>query len=557
MHTSEAADGCQRRGFARRLESPRTLDKGDTWEIMTSRYQTHPYRWHGLAFIALSLLVASLNDTILGTSLPTIVRDLGSSTGEMQWIADAYLLVFASLLLTMGSLSDRYGRKRFLQAGVGLFGVFSILAGLVRSTELIIVARAAQGLAAAIIFPSTLSLITAMFPDGYERGRAIGIWSAMFGLGVGMGPLLGGWLVEHFHWSLAFFVNVPFALAAIVGGQIFLPRSRDETAPRPDIPGVVLSSVGLFALVFALIEAGSLGLTAPPVLAGFSIFVVMLAAFLWWEQRASNAMLPLYVFKNMSFTAANIALAFSLFTLIGVFFYIPQYLQGVLGYGPLEAAVRLLPQALLSVVFAILSATVVRWVGMKWAVAGGLAVGTFSLFLLSLVVQPHLSYWWLIGILILLCVGIDTALPAATMSVMGSVPSAKAGIGSAMNEMTGQVGGALGIAALGALLNGHYLREIVPLTSELSSEAYADVANSIFSAHQVGAELPAVLGQRVTAVADAAFSNGLSLALAVGAGVMLVITVITWVLLPSQIQPMREAERQQDTKGVAVEHVRL
>ena len=525
---------------------------------MTTYYETHRYRWYGLVFVALSLLVASMNDTILSTALPTIVRDLGSSSSQMQWIADAYILVFASLLLTMGSLSDRFGRKRFLQMGVALFGVCSLLAGLVRSTELLIVARAVQGLGAAIIFPSTLSLITAMFPSPHERGRAIGIWSAMFGLGVGIGPLLGGWLVEHFHWSLAFFVNAPFAVVAIVGGQVFLPQSRDETARRPDVPGVILSSTGLFALVFALIEAGSVGWAAPPVLAGFAVFGVLLVVFLWWEGRAPNAMLPLYLFKNMSFTGANIALAFSLFTLMGVFFYIPQFLQGVLGYSPLEAAVRLLPQAVLSVVFAMLSATVVRRVGMKWAVAGGLAVGTVSLFLLSLVAQTHLSYWWLIGILIFLVAGIDTALPAATMSVMGSVPPNKAGVGSAMNEMTGQVGGALGIATLGALLNGHYLRQISVLQPDLSAGANAGVANSIFNAHQVAAQLPGALGQRVVAVADAAFAGGLSLSLAAGAGVMLTITVVTWLLMPAEVQAMREPDLVHPASGPAApERVRL
>ncbi len=499
-------------------------------------------RWIGLGFVAISLLVVSLNDTILTTALPVIAGQLESSASQIQWIADAYILVFASLLLTMGSLSDRYGRKQFLQLGVGLFGAFSLLAAFANTTPLLIGARALQGIGAAIIMPSTLSLITAMFPEPHERARAIGIWSAVFGVGVGIGPLVGGWLVVSFHWSAAFLFNLPFVVIAIIGGQFFLPQSRDECAPRADIPGVILSSLGLFALIFALIDAGSAGWTHLRVAVFIVCFFLLLAVFIWWERRADHAMLPMYLFKNMSFTAANIGMTMAQFTLLGIVFYVPQFLQGVLGFNAWEAAIRLVPIAILAVIVMTQSAFVVRRFGIKWAVAGGFLIATVGMLLLAAVMRPYMPYWQLLVIAIVLVLGVDTAIPAITVSIMGSVPPTKAGVGSAMNEMTGQIGGALGIATLGSLLNNVYLRRIVPLKSELDAGTYAGVARSIFNAHRVAEKLPAEVARQVTQVADAAFTAGLAEALSIGGLNLLTIAVITAVLLPAHVQQTPEPE---------------
>ncbi|MCD4684642.1 MAG: MFS transporter, partial [Anaerolineae bacterium] len=306
----------------------------------------HAQRWLGLAFICVSLLVISLDNTILNVALPSISRDLDASQSELQWIVDAYILVFAALLLTMGSVGDRYGRKRALQIGVALFGVFSLMAALSTSTEMLIVSRALLGIGGAIIMPATLSLITAMFRDAKERAQAIAIWAAVFGLGIGIGPLLGGYLIEAFDWGAVFFVNVPVAIVALIGGQMFLVESRDENAPSPDIPGVVLSFTGLFALVYAIIEAGVDGWGATNVLVAFAVAAVLLVVFFWWEARAKNAMLPLYLFRNPSFTGANIAMTLMMFGMFGAMFFLSQYLQSVQGYTAIETGWCLLPMSL-------------------------------------------------------------------------------------------------------------------------------------------------------------------------------------------------------------------
>ncbi|MAT42110.1 MAG: MFS transporter [Anaerolineaceae bacterium] len=444
------------------------------------------YRWIGLIFICISLLVVSMNDTILNVSLPVIAKALNASTKDLQWVGDAYILVFASLLLTMGTLSDRFGRKLFLQIGVILFSVFSIVAAVSTSIQLVIFARALQGIGGAIIMPSTLSMISTVFKESKEKAKAIAIWNAMFGLGIGIGPLIGGGLLEvpWLDWRSVFVINIPFAVVALIGVSLFLPESKDKLSKKPDIPGVVLSSCGLFFLVFAIIEAGERGWGNGFVFWGLIAAVFCIGMFLWWESKTKNAMLPLAFFKNRTFSGANITLMMSLFSIMGLMFFLPQYFQGVQNLSPVQTAIRLVPQGIISILVSANSHQVITRFGIKKSVTFGFLFGAIGLFFLYWVLSINTSYW-LILIGIALCfLGMDTAMPASTIAIMEAVPESKAGIGSAMNEMTGQIGSALGIAVMGSTLNSAYLRKTGEMQITIGTELYEIVSNGIFSAQR-------------------------------------------------------------------------
>jgi EmrB/QacA subfamily drug resistance transporter len=547
------------------------------------RTNSNNRRWLGLLFICVSLLVISLDNTILNVALPSIATDLNASASELQWIVDAYILVFAALLLTMGSVGDRYGRKRALQFGVTTFGVFSLMAALSTSTNMLIVSRALLGIGGATIMPATLSLITASFRDPRERGQAIAIWAAIFGLGVGIGPLIGGYLIEYYEWSAVFLVNVPVALVALVGGQIFLEESRDENAPRPDIPGVILSFTGLLALVYGIIEAGQNSWTANHVLISFGAAAVLLGVFAWWEWRTPHAMLPLYLFKNMSFTGANVAMTLMMFGMFGAMFFMSQYFQSVQGYSPVETGWRLLPMALVIMVAAGMSARVAQRFGTKLAVGSGFLIAAGGMFYLSRVATVDASYGTVFLGLAILATGMGTAMSPATDSIMGSVPVRKAGVGSAMNDTTRQVGGALGVAVLGTLMNNTYLNQVGVLKGELNQlqgqmampgssaqpfagPAWEAISSGIQQAHKVaemlgqqfGAAAPPQASQmfdRIVSVANKAFVNGMTEAMLAAAVIMLVASVFTFVVLPAEVHCIEEEcaedEAMRDTEASA------
>lgn len=503
-------------------------------------------RWRGMIFICISLLVVSLDNTILNVALPSIAVDLEATSSELQWIVDSYILVFAALLLTLGALGDRFGRKRALQSGLVLFGIGSLAAGLSGSTEMLIATRAFLGIAGALILPATLSIITATFPP-QERPQAIAIWAAVFGLGVGIGPVAGGLLLQNFTWHSVFFVNLPVVVVALIGGQLFLSESRDENAPRTDVPGVVLSIIGLFALVYGIVEAGVVGWTEQNVLLAFGIAFVFLAAFVWWEARYPHAMLPMYFFRNMAFTGANLSLVLVTFSLFGAVFFLSQYLQSVLGFTALEAGIRILPQAFTLTLFASLSARISARLGTKYTVALGIALGAAALFYMSQVFRVDTPYSQIIIGQLVLAAGLGTAISPATNSVMSAVPVHKAGIGSAMNDTTRQLGGALGVAVLGTILNSVYLRGVQPLLTEVETvfstlpaseatrqQALNAIERSIQGAVAVAARIPnPELAENIRNTARLAFVDGMSTALLIGAVIMVGAALLTLAILPN------------------------
>jgi EmrB/QacA subfamily drug resistance transporter len=340
----------------------------------------HRRRWATLCVLSLSLIVIGLDNTILNVALPTLVRELGATQSQLQWMVDAYILVFAGLLLTMGALGDRYGRKLALTAGLVIFGLSSVAAAFADSANALIAARAVMGVGGALIMPSTLSIITNVF-SGPERGRAIAAWAAVAGLGIILGPVLGGWLLENYWWGSVFLINVFVVAAAIVLGYFLIPESKDPAATPLDPVGAGLSIVGLVALVYAIIEAPAKGWTDPIVLAAFGAAAVLIVVFLWWESRVEHPMLQLGFFENPRFSAASVAITLVFFAMFGTVFLNTQYLQFVLGYSPLEAGFRVMPVATM-IVAAPLSARFAERFGTKKVVTTGLVIVSIAMSIL-------------------------------------------------------------------------------------------------------------------------------------------------------------------------------
>src|SRR3954449_1678388 len=325
-----------------------------------------------LTSLLLASFVINLDTTIVNVALPSLVRELHASTSQLQWIVDAYSLVFAALLLAAGSLSDRVGRKGMLLAGLGVFGGASLLGGLTTSPSQLIVARAVMGLGAALIFPATLSLISNVFTERAERARAIGLWGASAGVAIALGPIAGGWLLEHFSWTSIFFAMTPVAALAAVLVARYVPTSRDPSAPRADRPGLVLSTAAMATLIYTIIEAPNHGWSSARSIAGFALAAALFAAFVTWERRTPEPLLDLGLFRNLRFTAASGSVTVVFFSLAGFIFLITQYFQFFKGYSPLSTGVHMLPVAASVGVMSVLGTRLAVRFGTKLVVATGL-----------------------------------------------------------------------------------------------------------------------------------------------------------------------------------------
>jgi len=498
-------------------------------------------RWWGLAVLCLSLVLIVLDNTVLNVALPTLVRELGASTTQLQWMVDAYVIVFAGLLLTAGALGDRYGRRRALQAGLVVFAVASALASLSGSTGQLIGARAVMGLGAAFVMPATLSIITNLFTDPTERARAIAIWAGMAGVGVALGPVVGGWLLEHFWWGSVFLINLPIVALALVTGRMLLPESRHHTGHRLDVVGAVLSIAGIGALLYAIIEAPQHGWGDSTTLASFAVAAAVLVAFGWWEHRVEAPMLDIAFFRNPRFSAASGSIALVFFALFGSFFLFTQLLQFVLGYTPLEAGLRLLPISLVLGAVSPLSARLVERLGTKVVVTTGLLTVAAGLAMLSTFIMGS-SYGDLLGGMLVMAAGMGLTMAPATESIMGSLPPAQAGVGSAVNDTTRELGGALGVAVLGSLLASGYastLGETFP-GGLLPPEVTGVVRESVGAALQVAAGMgPA--GEGLALAARGAFVDAMGTGVVVAAGAALVGALISALFLPGRAVTTGEA----------------
>lgn len=478
-----------------------------------------PRRWWTLAVLCLSLLVIGLDNTILNVALPTLQRDLDATSSQLQWIVDVYMLVFAGVLLTAGSLGDRFGRKRALSLGLLVFGAGSLGSALATTPEVLIAMRALMGVGGAFIMPSTLSILTATFPAD-ERGKAIGIWAGFSGVGIAIGPVAGGWLIEHADWSWIFLVNLPVVIAALVAGRWLVPESRDESAPPLDLRGFTLSFAALTTLIWGLIEAPARGWTDGLILAAFVLALVVLAAFVWWERRAPAPMLDVALFRNPRFSASSAAISLAFFSLFGMIFFLTQYLQMVRGYDALEAGLRTLPVAAGLIVGGPSGAKLAERFGLRAVVPFGLVAVAAGMSLLAFA-EADSGYGLIAGMLVLLGYGIGTAMAPATDAIMGSLPEAKMSVGSAINDTTRVAGGALGVAVLGSLLASGYRGDMDSLGG-LPEVARDSLAGAL-----------ALGDPRVVGAAQEAFLSGMHTAALVAAGVALAGALVAAVFLPS------------------------
>jgi EmrB/QacA subfamily drug resistance transporter len=504
-------------------------------------------RWWTLGVLCFSLLVIGLDNTILNVALPTLVKDLHATASQLQWMVDAYVLVFAGLLLTSGALGDRYGRKLALNAGMWLFGAGSIASAFSGSAGMLILARGTMGIGGALIMPSTLSILTNVFPPR-ERGQAIGIWAAVSGLGIILGPVIGGYLLDHFWWGSVFLINVPIIAIALVSGWFLIPESKDPEARRLDPMGALLSIAGLSALLYAIIEAPTRGWTSGTTLTFFALAVVLIGIFMWWEIRSDHPMLDLRFFENPRFSAASMSITLVFFAMFGSIFLLTQHLQFVLGYTPLQAGVRLMPVATL-IVAAALSSRLTDRFGTKVVVVTGLVIVSMALFLLTTlsITSGYLPVALSIAIL---GMGMGTTMAPATDSIMGSLPLGKAGVGSAMNDTTRQVGGALGVAIVGSIMSSSYSSHMAAAVKGLPAQAAAAARNSVGAATGV-AQHAGPAGAALLRSAHIAFVNAMGDAVMVAAGVALLGAIVSLLFLPAR--PIEEpAAIQEDERELEV-----
>lgn len=496
----------------------------------------HHRRWVTLGVLCLSLMIIVMDNTILNVAIPSMMKDLHASNTDIQWIIDAYTLVFACLLLTTGSLSDRFGRKGALQAGIVLFGVGSVSAALSNSVTHLILSRAFMGIGGALIMPATLSILTNVFRDPRERGRAIAIWAGFSGLSVAIGPVTGGLLLEHFEWSSVFWVNLPIGITALVLGAFLIPTSRDPNQRPIDIPGAVMSVITLGSLLYGIIEGPVRGWSDSLVLGSFGLSVVAAIGFITWELHTPDPMLDIRFFKNPRFSAANGAVTMTFFALFGSMFLMTQYWQLVHGYSPLGAGVRLVPYAGVMMVTAPLSARVVERFGTKRVVTTGLMIIAASLLTLSFI-HAGTPYPRVISVFCVMAVGMGMTMAPATESVMGSLPREKAGVGSAVNDTTRQVGGALGVAIIGSVVTSLYASKVGDIAGRFSvtGEAMTQAKESLRNALDVSSTFgdPAVAQSFTNDVKDA-FVSSLSVGLRLSAAVILIAALVVWRFLPAR-----------------------
>ncbi|MAT06075.1 MAG: MFS transporter [Acidimicrobiaceae bacterium] len=478
-------------------------------------------RWFLLGVMCLSLVMVVMAVSGLNVAIPSLQQDLDATATDLQWIVDAYAIVFAGLLLSAGAIGDRFGRKRLLMIGLAIFAGGSLLGAIADTANQVIASRAVSGIGAAFVMPATLSLLTAIFPP-HERGKAIAVWAGFAGAGGALGPLLvgflltGWWIFPSFWWGSAFVVNAVTPLIVIVIVAIYAPRSKDDESTPLDPIGAVLSLVGIGALLFGIIEGPARGWSDDLVVGGFVVGIGLLVGFVVWERHTEHPMLPMPYFRSRPFSTGTVIITLGFMVMFGFFFLITQYFQFVKGYSPLRAGVATLPFAFTMIAVSPRSDHLVQRFGLNRVVAGGFASMAAGFLLLGFV-TPATPYLSIAAGFVLLAAGMAVTIAPATGAIMSSVPLNKAGVGSAVNDTTREFGGALGIAVLGSIVASQY-RSSFDATG-LPAEVAAAADESIGAAVGVGRRLGGDAGADLIEQAGVAFTDAVNVAFFASAAV--------------------------------------
>lgn len=516
----------------------------------------HPRRWWILGVVSFAAFTLFADNTIVNTALPSISRDLDASTSQLQWIVDSYVLMLAGLLLVGGAIGDLFGRRRWFGIGLGIFGLGATVAALSSSSEQLILGRAIQGMGGALIMPATLSIISNVFPAN-ERAKAIGIWTGVTGLAMGFGPALGGYIVDASDWQTVFWLHLP-AVALTLAGLVIIPESRDARTRSLDIPGAIFGTAALTSLVFGIIEGGEASWTSSIVVCSFLASALAGAAFVLVETRTTNPMLPLHFFKQRQFTAAVVIIGLVFFSVAVTFFFLTQFYQFVQGRTAFEAGVLGIPVAIAMGVGAPLSGIFVKRIGAKALVATAMTSCAIGLAMLS-VVDANTSTLQIVSIMCFFGLAGGLGLVPLTDIVMASVPADEAGVASAVNDVSRELGAALGIAVIGSVVSGAYRSNIEQgLGGSVPGEAVHGAGEGLGVAATLAGSLPGDMASHVLQVANAGFVDAIGIGFLLSAAVMVAPIAIAALFLPGRdrtavaASPAELADVLGDSEEVAV-----
>ena len=503
-----------------------------TPETEFDRSEGHPQRKAILAVLCSSLVLVVASVSSLNVAIPAIVEALQATQTEQLWILDVYSLVFAGLLLLAGAIGDRYGRKGALLWGMAVFGGLAVVGSFMTSPLALIAVRAGMGVGAALIMPATLSILTDVFPRE-ERGQAIAVWAGFAGAGGAIGPLLSGLLLERFWWGSVFLINVPIAALAMLAVAKLVPTSRDTRNRRLDLVGAALSIVGLGSLVFAIIEGPEQGWTSAIVLGAFALAALGIGGFVRWELRHPDPMLDPRFFRIRGFSIGAFTITMGFAVMFGMFFILTLYLQFVLGHSALGAAVRTLPFAGTMILVSPRTPALAARVGTRAVVCGGLVLQA-SGFAIASTFTPSTSYPPIALALVLMAAGLASFMPSSTEAIVSSLPPDQAGVGSAVNDTTREVGGAVGIAIMGSILSQGYRDGIAPALDQVPERLRDFVGDSIGGAVAAAEQAPPDAARALLDTASSAFVDGLHATFLAASAVGLVTALVVWFLHPDR-----------------------
>ena len=503
----------------------------------SQRPDGHPQRRRILLVLCLSLLVVVIDNTILNTALPTLARVLHAGTSSLQWITDAYTLCFAALLVPAGAIGDRYGRRLSLLGGLAVFALGSTAAAFASGTGMLIGARVVMGLGAAFVMPATLSILNAVFPPK-ERPQAIAAWSAVAGVGIVIGPTLGGLLLSHFWWGSVFLINVPLVALALIGVLMMVPETAEPGSHRLDILGTALVGGALFAIVDAIIEAPARGWTSGATVAETVAGLAALGAFVWWELRIANPLIDLRVFAVRAFSTAAASVTVIFFALFGSLFVLTQYLQLVHGYSPLSAGVRALPFAFAMAAASPASPAAAKRFGTRVIIPAGMALMGLGLLDLS-AVGVHTAYLPIAIAVAIMGAGMGLVMAPASTTIMTTVPAHQAGAGSAINDTIREVGGALGVAIVGSMTAAAYRSQLgsTLATAHAPGAVVHQATGSVAAADIIGRQVGGATGSELVSAAHSAFVSAMGMGIRVAAVVALAAAIGSFFALPRRIGP--------------------